>query len=230
MGAIYLIRHGQASFGMGDYDKLSELGHEQARVLGQALCPRVPDVHAVVTGSMRRHRQTAEGCLQAMPCRVAAREHHDFNEFDHQEIIERYQPRYANRLRMAADLGKTLQPRKAFQQMYSQAVARWVSGAHDADYTESWAAFRTRCLAAMQALVARLGRSKTALVVTSGGPITAVAQELLHIPDAHAFEITWTLANCGITKIIYGSGGMRVSTLNDHGHFEGERARLITYR
>ena len=27
MGTLYLVRHGQASFGADDYDKLSELGH-----------------------------------------------------------------------------------------------------------------------------------------------------------------------------------------------------------
>ena len=30
MATIYLIRHGQASFGAEDYDKLSELGCKQA--------------------------------------------------------------------------------------------------------------------------------------------------------------------------------------------------------
>ncbi len=30
MAAIYLIRHGQASFGSTDYDKLSDKGHKQS--------------------------------------------------------------------------------------------------------------------------------------------------------------------------------------------------------
>jgi broad specificity phosphatase PhoE len=34
MGQLYLIRHGQASFGAEDYDNLSELGHQQAQQLG----------------------------------------------------------------------------------------------------------------------------------------------------------------------------------------------------
>ena len=46
MRLIYLVRHGQASFGKRDYDALSELGHEQSRLLGRALAVReiVPDV------------------------------------------------------------------------------------------------------------------------------------------------------------------------------------------
>src|SRR3546814_10473498 len=66
MGAIYLIRHGQASFGAVDYDKLSKRGVEQAAVLGQALAARGVKPDVVICGGMLRHRETALGCLQAM--------------------------------------------------------------------------------------------------------------------------------------------------------------------
>ncbi|MFP2905716.1 histidine phosphatase family protein [Pyxidicoccus sp. 3LFB2] len=42
MGVVYLVRHGQASFGAADYDQLSETGLAQARVLGETLRPRLP--------------------------------------------------------------------------------------------------------------------------------------------------------------------------------------------
>ena len=35
MGNLYLVRHGQASFGAADYDNLSELGHRQSVRLGE---------------------------------------------------------------------------------------------------------------------------------------------------------------------------------------------------
>ena len=34
MSNIYLVRHGQASFGAADYDQLSELGLRQSALLG----------------------------------------------------------------------------------------------------------------------------------------------------------------------------------------------------
>ncbi len=40
MSEFYLVRHGQASFGAKNYDKLSELGHQQARWLGEYLTAR----------------------------------------------------------------------------------------------------------------------------------------------------------------------------------------------
>ena len=35
MGELVLVRHGQASFGAEDYDKLSPLGHQQSKWLGE---------------------------------------------------------------------------------------------------------------------------------------------------------------------------------------------------
>src|SRR5262249_38748750 len=66
MAAIYLVRHGQASFGAADYDCLSPLGEKQAARLGAALKLRVPSLKAAWCGGMKRHRQTAEACLLAM--------------------------------------------------------------------------------------------------------------------------------------------------------------------
>ncbi len=73
MGAIYLIRHGQASFGHDDYDRLSPLGRAQSARLGEALraIGLVPD--AIVRGSMRRHAETAGACLPAMGVEAAPR-------------------------------------------------------------------------------------------------------------------------------------------------------------
>jgi broad specificity phosphatase PhoE len=35
MGNIYLVRHGQASFGAENYDQLSTLGQQQSQRLGE---------------------------------------------------------------------------------------------------------------------------------------------------------------------------------------------------
>jgi broad specificity phosphatase PhoE len=230
MGAIYLIRHGQASFGQADYDALSRLGIEQSRLLGEALRPRLHQIDAVVTGTMQRHRQTAEACLAAMGLAAERQEMAGLNEYDHVELMARMEQRYADHAVLGADLAKTPDPRRAFQALFSKAMERWMSGAHDGEYTESWPAFQNRCNDAVTGLIAQLGPSKTALVFSSGGAISAICQRLLRIDDREAFRINWTLANCGITKLIYGERGLHLSTLNEHGHFEGRDAKLITYR
>lgn len=56
--SLWLVRHGQASFGKADYDNLSERGHEQAYLLGKSFAERGVRPSLVVCGSMKRHRQT----------------------------------------------------------------------------------------------------------------------------------------------------------------------------
>lgn len=230
MGAIYLIRHGQASFGKADYDQLSPVGLEQARVLGTALKARVvPD--AVFRGSMRRHEQTAEACLEAMGLSTVPLIDEGFNEYDHEEILVRYKPLYANKLLMKADLAKTLNPRKTFQAVLTEALERWMAGGEN-DYRESWAEFQTRCWGALQAAIDAAGPRRNLLVFTSGGVISVIAQRLLSLSDAATLKLQWTLANAAVTKVLYGSesGRLHLSTLNEHAHFEGANAALITYR
>jgi broad specificity phosphatase PhoE len=233
MGAIYLIRHGQASFGFGDYDRLSELGVEQSRVLGMALKARVPQIDAVLCGLMRRQRATAEHCLAAMGLPQEWRESTAWNEYDHIEVIRRFEPRYADHETLVAEMRGSLggvEARRRFREMFARAVARWVSGRFDHEYAESWTAFRARVRAGLHEAIDILGPSKTALVFTSGGAITAICGELLNVPDARLFELNWTIANASTTKIIYGARGAYLSTLNEHPHFEGEASRLLTYR
>lgn len=230
MGAIYLIRHGQASFGKSDYDRLSKLGTEQAHVLGTALAERLPQPDLVVSGDMLRHRQTADGALRAMGHEPDWEIDPRWNEFDHEEIIRVFEPRYASHARLVTDMAKTLKPRRAFQDMFGKAVARWVDGAHDDDYAEPWPAFCARIREARDELVTRLGRGKTALVFTSGGVITSVVAEILRLGTRETFRLNWTIANASVSKLIYSDKGVYLSSLNEHAHFEGTRHKLITYR
>ncbi len=233
MGAIYLIRHGQASFGAANYDQLSELGHQQARALGESLKTRVPRVDAVVMGTLQRHQATAASCLDAMGLDLSQQVHAGFNEFDHEEVIERAEPRYADKLVMMSDMAAAGNARRAFQQFFEKAVQRWMSGQHDADYRETWSAFKLRCHAALDDVVQQSQQQAangTTLVFTSGGFIAIACQRLLGIPDAHAFTLNWTLVNGGVTKLAVGSQGPRLLSVNEHAHFEGPQAALLTYR
>ena len=231
MAAVYLIRHGQASFGESDYDRLSANGGEQSGILGLALSKRIERVDGLYAGTMKRHRQTAEACLEGMGLEGRTlTELAGFNEFDHEEIIVQYQPEYADIERRMADMERTGHPRRAFQDLFGKAVDHWIASGENGGYSESWADFRARSVAALDEVIAEQGRSRTSLVFTSGGPLAAIVQALLGIPDENAFRINHTLTNCGISKIIYSERARYLSTVNEHAHFEGEHADLITYR
>lgn len=231
MSTIYLLRHGQASFGAQNYDALSPLGFEQSTVLGEVLAPRVvgaAKLH-VLSGSMQRHRDTAATCLAAMAHALDAEIDADFNEFDHEAVLDAHEPRWRD-----LTIGKSstsAEVQKIFQSVFEPAFGRWISGAHDVDYREPWPTFRGRCEAALARTIERLERDDTALVFTSGGAIAALCIKLMDLEVADAFRLNWRFANAGITELtVDEEHGARIVNLNGHDHFKGERAHLLSYR
>ncbi|MGQ0587077.1 MAG: histidine phosphatase family protein [Gammaproteobacteria bacterium] len=236
MGQIFLVRHGQASFGAADYDQLSPAGVEQSRLLGAWLGSAGQRFGRVVTGSLKRHRQTAEACVGALPeaARPAGDWHTDpgFDEYDHEEVLVRHRPEFGDPIAAKDFLGRDPNPKRAFQRVFAEAMARWMGGQHDADYRESWGMFRARCLAALGRVVGTAGAAQSAIVFTSGGPIAAICQDLLGVADRKAAELNFSLVNSAVTKLLYNSEGrVSLSYLNNFAHLEQTgQARSITYR
>jgi broad specificity phosphatase PhoE len=229
MSVVYLVRHGQASFGAAEYDQLTGLGVEQARVLGAALRSRLASLDAVIVGGRERHRKTAETCLEAVGRVAALVEDAAFDEFDHKELLARFDARYADLSAIVADVSAAEDPWRAFDDLFRRAIERWRDAGPDAGYRESFAAFRARCASGLDRLVAALPRSSTAMVFTSGGPIAMIAAGLLGLPPDGGLDLRWGLVNCGVTKVVSSGRGTRLASLNEQGHLEHDR-RLITYR
>jgi broad specificity phosphatase PhoE len=218
MGLVLLVRHGQASFGAEDYDVLSETGVEQSGVLGRSLAAAGVEASAVVPGAMKRQRDTATALAGAAGWSAVPEVDEGWNEFDHLAVVAR-----------AAEAFDGLD-RRDFQRVFERATARWVSGAHDEEYAESWAGFVGRVRAALDRACAAVG---VTVVATSGGPI-AVACAMLVDRDASAAELgrLWSsfntvIANTSVTRVIEGSTGRRLLTFNEHAHLSRE---LLTYR
>lgn len=230
MGTIILVRHGQASFGSSNYDQLSPLGFEQSQMLGTHLKSRFAQIDAIAMGGMRRHRETAETCLAAMDLAPPVTVDAGFNEYAFESILQAHTPRYADQRIMQAELAQTPDPKKAFQQLFEAAIARWIGGEHDGDYPESWTAFNSRCQKALLDFAASLGPSKTALVFTSGGFIGVTLQHLLGLSARQAFSFNWNIANASLTRLLYGQRGISLQSFNEHGHLESVGGRLLTFR
>ena len=219
MGVVLLVRHGQASFGADDYDVLSETGIEQSRMLGRALAGQGVTPYAVVHGAMRRQRDTATAVIEGGGWSVTPELDEGWNEFDHVDVV-------AHAL-AGRDVGSD---RRAFQRVFDEATARWCGGEHDEEYVESWPAFLARATDALDRAFARDGIT---VVVSSGGPIAAVAATLIDVlapPDEvprlwHAFNTV--TANASVTRALEGSTGRRLLSFNEHSHLPRQ---LVTYR
>jgi broad specificity phosphatase PhoE len=222
VGQVLLVRHGQASWGADDYDVLSETGWEQSRLLGKALADRGVAPTLVVRGAMRRHRETAEAVREALPTPDPVVDP-GWDEFDHLGMLARLPSPYQ---------GREPTPEE-FQTWFEEATDRWTGGEHD-DYDESFAAFSERVTGALRRTAEAAG-SGTALVVTSGGPMSWATASLVGAGlDPAAQVLLWrrlnpVCANSGVTKAVTGRRGLTLVSFNEHTHLEA-RPELLTYR
>jgi broad specificity phosphatase PhoE len=221
MSVVLLVRHGQASWGAADYDRLSELGEQQARVLGAALAARGVRPDVVVRGAMRRHGQTMEAAVAGAGWTAEVVEDAGWNEFDHQQMLELHPARPGE--------GEDL-TRAEFQQWFTDATRRWTDGRHAEEYDESFDAFGRRVDAALRRTVDRLGPRQTALVVTSGGPVSWAAASLLRAGADVWTGLNPVVVNASVTKVVVGRRGATLVSFNDHSHLEAADADLVSYR
>ena len=91
MGNLYLVRHGQASFGAADYDNLSELGHKQAYVAAYFKQKNL-QFDAVITGTLRRHTQTWQGIAKGAGFAHEPPQWPGANEYDSEAVIATIHP------------------------------------------------------------------------------------------------------------------------------------------
>ena len=230
MGAVYLVRHGQASFGQADYDKLSDKGRKQSEILGEHFKKLVtPD--RFYSGNLLRHEQTADHFLTGFgDSSLPMITHSGFNEFNHVEVLVRYKPEWKDYKVMAVDLAKNPIPKKAFESAFLAAVKRWISGGHDHEYEESWTQFQQRCSSALKEVITQSSEAKNIVIFTSGGPISAITQEILKLADRETFSVNSVLANTGVSKLLFSKDRLSVSYLNNYVHLELAGSGWVTYR
>jgi broad specificity phosphatase PhoE len=244
MAAIYLIRHGQASFGSTDYDQLSEKGQKQAILLGQYWRSRATP-SKFYCGDLLRHGQTLNSFNEgyqgpATPMVI----HSGFNEFDHVDILNNYHAQWQELAKTShdADQGKT--QNKLFQKEFSQALNRWLSGDKNYQYKESWLEFQTRCIRALQNIIEQelaykrafnngggeTKESKDILVFTSGGTISVIVQHILKLSDQQTMQINQQARNTSVTKLLFSENMLSVDYLNNYSHLEQAGDDWITFR
>jgi broad specificity phosphatase PhoE len=215
MAELIVVRHGQASFGQDDYDQLSDLGHEQSRLAGKALADMgwVPD--RLITGTLKRQRDT----MASMGFTQPHEEHAGFNEYDFHNLL---QTRFADGV---PDL--VLGDRKTHFRTLRETVLEWQSGGLSGA-NESWIDFTTRIAAALEFATAT--QARRVLVVSSGGAIGQMTANCLGAPDPMMMELNLQIKNTSFTKFIFSKGRIFLQGFNATPHLDvSENAHLMTY-
>ena len=219
--SLLLVRHGQASAGSADYDQLSERGREQCVRLGHWLASTGHQFDAIVTGNMRRHRQSLEAIQSAyaqadLPLPDAEVDH-GLDEFDHRAVLDGFAHKYPSH---PAVVGRQVGGLMALGAMIHAALSAWSEDSIEG-VPERWGEFGSRVVDAGGRLAAR--KTGNVLVLTSGGVISRMAQASLGSPDRSAIDLNLSLRNSGLCEFHARPYGLALGSWNALPHLHDRR-------
>lgn len=236
VGSIYLIRHGQASFGADDYDVLSPIGVRQAEVLGAHLAQLGLRFDRSISGALRRQQHTASSTLQQLRDADIAIPDLEidaaFNEFDADAVIRTLLPDMLDEEPEALHILRNgAQNRAEFQRLFAKLIGRWISAEHDHAGLQSWQDFVEQVQAGLARVLEQANSKQNIAVFTSGGTITALLHLITGIPPAQAFELNWQIVNTSLSCLKFRGSQVSLASFNSHVHLQLLKApELITYR
>lgn len=228
MTEILLIRHGQASFGEANYDRLSTTGIAQSRRLGEWLRDTGTVFDVVYTGERERQRDTATLALAAggqhelVPLVCS-----DFNELDADRLMQHAVPRLVQREPELASLLTDIKAnRDGFRRLFERVVDEWVLGGWGGAGIGTWEAFSLRVLEGLAGLARRHAADAGRIAVfTSGGPITAAIQAL---GNNSGPGLDWRIANTSITRLSFVQDRLVLGREREMPHL-ATHAELVTH-
>ncbi len=222
MGTLYLVRHGQASFGAENYDQLSPVGHQQAVRLGQFWRERGQRFDAVITGTLQRHVQTLGGIVEGLGSAPEALRLPGLNEYDSHALIAAIHPQ---------PLGPADTPEKFRQhfRILCDALAQWMAGVISPQGMPSWNEFSAGVRSALDH-VRHHHAGQNVLLVSSGGPISTAVGEVLSTPPEVTIALNMRIRNSAVTEFSISPKRLMLQTFNTLPHLnEVEHANWVTH-
>ncbi|MEA3470836.1 MAG: histidine phosphatase family protein [Thermodesulfobacteriota bacterium] len=231
-----MVRHGQASFGKTNYDRLSERGVIQSRILGEFLADAGLRPDALYSWKLERQTGTADEVIDCyrkrglpIPDYTLS---HALNEYDSAGVLMSQVPDMLEEdPSFKKDLDRIYTDKRSFQKVFEMSVMRWISGRYDKPGVESWADFSSRVCDGIEDIISEEGRGKNIMLFTSGGPIAALLHKVLELTGENAIRLSWQIVNASVTRFMYNSKRITLAGFNMISHLElqGDKS-FITYR
>ncbi|MGE3349303.1 MAG: histidine phosphatase family protein [Ramlibacter sp.] len=212
MGNLYLVRHGQASFGEDDYDKLSTLGHQQSVRLGEYFAARGMAFDAVITGTLRRHTETFNGIAQGLGLQAEVLQWPGLNEYDSEAVISAIHPH---------KLEKPTSPemyRHHFR-LLRDGLTQWMAGVVSPRGMPSYNDFVAGITRALDH-VRTQHHGKNVLLVSSGGPISTAVGHVLGTSPETTIELNLRIRNSSVTEFAFTPKRHMLVTYNTLPHLD----------
>jgi len=210
MGTLYLVRHGQASFGADDYDQLSPLGLQQSQQLGAYFASLGLSFSAVLTGTLRRHQQTLAGILQGMKtAQPKALALPGLNEYDSHAVIATIHPH---------PLAKPDTPEvyKQHFRLLRDGLTQWMNGVVSPHGMPTYDVFRQGVADALEHV--RKETQGDVLLVSSGGPIATAVGQILGCTPETTIELNLRIRNTAVTEFVVSPKRLLLQSFNGLPH------------
>jgi len=235
MATIYLIRHGQASFGSEDYDKLSELGCRQASALGDYLAACDITFDAIYSGDLLRQRETATLACEAQPRELALQIDPRFNEIDNDAQLKYLVPEIIKTNdQVRALMERGLKASKDYQKVIDAVFNYWVSPQCKETRIQSWEDYSRNVREALKDVMSEQGGGKTIGIFTSGGTIATAVAQVLGLTGSQTYQFYEPIFNCSVSQVFYSGRKVSLSYFNDRSFLQvlgsQREENLVSYR
>lgn len=221
MGILYLVRHGQASFGADDYDQLSDLGQRQSVQLGRYFAAKGLCFDAAVTGTLRRHAQTLAHISEGLAAPLSAMHWPGLNEYDSEAVIATVYPEPLDRT-------PTPENYRHHFRLLRTGLIQWMLGQVQPQGLPSWQDFTQQVVEVLDHV--RSSEQARVLLVSSGGPIACAIGHVLSTPPEATVELNMRLRNSAVTEFTFTSKRYALQTFNTLNHLDApEFADWVTY-
>jgi len=204
MGEIILVRHGQANSAAtneADYDKLSDLGHQQAAWLGDWIRSHDGPFDHVYSGSLRRQRETVAG-MGYTDVTVDPR----LNEIAYYDLTAEME---------ANDLAAPRESKDDFVTHFPATLTAWRDGHITGAETYDNYGDRVR---GMLNDAAQPGRR--ILCVSSGGIIARAVAHILDLDIPKMAQVALPIVNTSVHRIFVRDHGLMLGTFNSTPHLD----------
>jgi len=222
MGSLYLVRHGQASFGAADYDQLSPKGHEQCRHLGAYWRERGQRFDAVFTGTLKRHAQSLAGIAEGYGEDLPSEALPGLNEYDSEAVVRAIHP---------GPISAPTDPEAVKQhfRLLRQGLLAWMRGETAPVGMPAHTDFDAGVADALSRVLA-VGVGKQVLIVSSGGPISTAVGQVLACPPETVVELNLRIRNSAVTEFAFNPKRHHLVTFNTLPHLDTAPTRgLVTH-
>lgn len=222
MAEITVVRHAQAAFGTDDYDRLTDLGHRQSRWLGEYFAERGMQFDRVITGTLRRHRETLAGISEALAGLPEAGAIAGLNEYQADILLAAHLGRDA-----LGSVGRNADRRAHFR-VLRETLYAWVDGVLQTDAHVPFDVFAAGAREGLAA--ARAPGAERVLIVSSGGPISTLIGSVLGLAPRTMVELNLQARNTGVTEFRSGERNIHCVSFNNVPHLDrADRREAITY-